>query len=166
MHNFLKGSSLLLIIVICVSSAVGMATFQYFDNSDEVITHNIDDVVGNEIQGSTDPLRDGTELIGKGVGDADNNDKIYYQEITTTQEAWTKTTDFIKSIINYALGVIGLVALAYLLYHGFLTATAGGNEEQEKKGREGVRYGTMAILGIAVARFVLSLIFRLLQKIT
>lgn len=113
--------------------SITTATFQYFDTSDEVITHDIDDVVGDEIQDSTDPLRDGTELIGKGVGDADNNDEIYYQEITTTTEAWTKTADFIKAIVNYALGVIGLVALAYVLYHGFLTATAGGNEDQEKK---------------------------------
>lgn len=107
--------------------------FERFGNSDEVITNDIDDVVGDDIQNSDDPLRDGTEIIAKGVGDADDNDEIYYEEVTTTKEARTKTANFIKAIINYALGAIGLVALVYIIYHGFLTATAAGNEDQEKK---------------------------------
>ncbi|MEI7557973.1 MAG: hypothetical protein WCJ45_03990 [bacterium] len=42
--------------------------------------------------------------------------------------------DVIKNIVNYALGMVALVALIYLIYHGFLILTAAGDDTQYKKG--------------------------------
>lgn len=138
----------------------------WFWTTDKVITTDQNDVVGKEIRDSTDTLRDGTELVAEWVGDADNNDKIYYQEVTTTGETWEKTADYVRALINYALAIIWLIALLYVAYHGFLTVTAAWNDDQTAKWREGMRYGAMALLWIAVAWFLLSLVFWLIQKIT
>jgi hypothetical protein len=98
-----------------------------------VITNDQEDVVGAAITDSTDSLRDGTALIAEGIGDADNNDKIYYAEITSTEQSRSRTADFVRALINYALAVLGLIALLYIVYHGFLTVTAAGDDEQSGK---------------------------------
>lgn len=138
----------------------------WFWSTDKVITNEQKDVIGAEIRNSNDTLRDGTELIAEWVGDADNNDKIYYEEVTTTGEGRDKTLDFVRALMNYALAIIGLIALLYIAYHGFLTLTAAGNDGQAGKGMEWMRYGAMALLGIAVSWFIVSILFWLIQQIT
>ncbi|MEI6774905.1 MAG: hypothetical protein WCL18_09385 [bacterium] len=54
-------------------------------------------------------------------------------KISSHQNAQNKTLDVIKNIINYALSMIALVALVYLIYHGFLMVTAAGEDTQYKK---------------------------------
>lgn len=137
-----------------------------FWTTDEVITNEEIDAVGTEIRDSTDTLRDGTELIAEGIGDADNNDKIYFSEVTSTEQSRSKTADYVRALVNYALAIIGLVALLYIAYHGFLTLTAAGDDEKSAKWLEWMRYGAMALIGIAVAWFLLSLVFWLIQQIT
>lgn len=137
-----------------------------FWTTDEVITNQEIDAVGAEIRDSTDTLRDGTELIAEGIGDADNNDKIYFSEVTSTEQSRSKTADYVRALVNYALAIIGLVALLYIAYHGFLTLTAAGDDEKSAKWIEWMRYGAMALIGIAVAWFFLSLVFWLIQQIT
>ena len=138
----------------------------WFGSTDEVITNDQIDVVGTEIRDSTDTLRDGTELIAEGIGDADNNDKIYFSEVTSTEQSRAKTADYVRALVNYALAVIGLVALLYIAYHGFLTVTAAWDDDQSAKWMEWMRYGAMALIGVALAWFILSLIFWLIQQIT
>gem|GEM_PF-7000608 len=104
-----------------------------FGTTDQVITNDQNDVVGAKIIDSTDSLRDGTELIAEGIGDADNNDKIYFSKVTSTEQSRSKTADYVRALVNYALAIIGLVALLYIAYHGFLTVTAAGNDEQSGK---------------------------------
>jgi uncharacterized membrane protein YobD (UPF0266 family) len=41
----------------------------------------------------------------------------------------------IQIIINWFLGIVGLVALGYLLYNGFIMTTARGDEKQFDKGK-------------------------------
>jgi len=90
-------------------------------------------VVGTKIRDSADTLRDGTVLIAEGIGDDDDNDKIYFSEVATTEQSRSKTADFVRALVNYALAVIGLVALLYIAYHGFLTLTAAGDDEKSGK---------------------------------
>jgi len=118
--------------------------------------------------GIGDPLRDwayniiqpetwtGTLSWVVGVGD----------QISSHQNAQGKVLDIIKKIINiYILWLLALVALAYLLYHGFLIVTAAGDETQYKKGLSGVKYAAIAILGIGTSRLVVSWIFRIITLI-
>jgi len=159
---------IVLALVLClIVPIVQVGAFSWFgDGTDKILTNKQKDVIGKDITDSVDPLRDGTEIVAKWVGDADNNDKIYYQEITTTKDAWQGTANYAKALINYGLGIIGLVALLYLLYHGFLTATAAGDEDKSKKWREWMRYAALALFGIGLAWFIISIVFWLLQKVT
>jgi threonine/homoserine/homoserine lactone efflux protein len=43
--------------------------------------------------------------------------------------------EIIQNVINYALGLLAVIALVYLLYHGFLIATAGNDDSKAKKGK-------------------------------
>ncbi len=134
--------------------------FNRFLNNDTILTQDDDDVVGAEIKNSDEPLRDGSHL---GVEWVDN---IYNDELTDTQTSREKTTRYIKGPVNYFLWIVWLVALIYLLYHGFQTLISGSNEDQQKKWIEGMKYGAIALIGVGVAWFILSLIFRLINLVT
>jgi hypothetical protein len=57
------------------------------------------------------------------------------------------------------LGLLGLVALIYLIYNGFLILTAAGDEAQYKKGLQSVKYAAIALAGIGASWLIVSLIF-------
>ena len=50
-------------------------------------------------------------------------------------------------IINSLLGLLGTVALVYVIYAGYLIMTAGGNEEQVTKGKNVLKNG---VIGLAI----------------
>ncbi|MFH1012269.1 MAG: pilin [Candidatus Peregrinibacteria bacterium] len=53
----------------------------------------------------------------------------------------------ITNIINFFLGLLGLIAVAFLIYAGVLMVTAGGNEEQVGKAKKVI---TFAVIGIVI----------------
>jgi len=57
-------------------------------------------------------------------------------------------TEIILKIINYALIVIGVLAVAVFIYAGFLYLTAAGDETKLKNAKTTVLY---AVVGLAVA---------------
>jgi len=67
--------------------------------------------------------------------------------------------DNIAQIINYFLGMLGLVAVAMLIYAGVLMVTAQGNDEGIDKAKKIITY---AVIGIVV--IVLS--FTIVQFVT
>ena len=83
-------------------------------------------------------------------------------KISNHQNAQTKTLDVVKNIINYALLMIGFVALVYLIYHGFLILTAAGDDTQYKKGLSGIKFAAIAIAGVGASWLIVSAIFRLI----
>jgi hypothetical protein len=76
-----------------------------------------------------------------------------------------QTMNIIKSIINYALGMVWLVALVYLIYHGFLILTAAGDETQYKKGLKWIKFAAIAMAGIGMSWLIVSAIFWLIALI-
>lgn len=66
----------------------------------------------------------------------------------------------IASIINVALGLLGIVALVIVLYGGFKWMTAGGNDEQVGEARKIIISGVVGLAVIfssyAIANFVLA----------
>lgn len=144
------------------------ATLDYpFGESETILTNEEGDVIGEDISGSTDPFRDGTKIVGRPIGDQDDGDQIYFDDgITTTSDAWTRGTRFVKGLMNWVLWIAGLVALIYLIYHGILALTAGTDDTRYQKGIDGVKYALFAIAGIAVAWFIVSLVFWLITLLT
>lgn len=53
----------------------------------------------------------------------------------------------VTTIINYFLGILGLIAVAFLIYSGVLMVTAGGDEGQIEKARKIITY---AVIGIVI----------------
>lgn len=94
----------------------------------------------------------GGELIASGV------EGIYTNGVEDNETARVKATNLMKWFMNYVLGLIGLVAMGYLLYHWFLALTAGTNDEQRSKWISGIKYAAIAIVWLAVAWFIISLI--------
>lgn len=66
----------------------------------------------------------------------------------------------IASIINVALGLLGIVAVVIILAGGFRWMTAGGNEENVEKAKKLIIAGVIGLAIIlsayAIARFVVS----------
>lgn len=128
-----------------------------------ILTSNPDDVIGQKIKNSDDVLRDWTEAVAEWIWDAAWSEKIYYSEIKNTAEAWTEFIRTWKWIVNWTLSVAWLAALIYILTHWFIALTAWWDEEKLKKWMAWIKYGLIAVFWIAVAWFILSLIFWLIK---
>lgn len=161
MKKFMLGS---IVIYICLI-VVWYAQMIVPDSTNYILNENGQQVLNtNNIN---DPLRDGAYNIidpvtwtGKLSGIVGVGDKI-----STHQNAQNKTMGVIKNIINYALWMLALVALLYLIYHGFLILTAAGDDAQYKKGVWGVKYAAIAMAGIGASWIIISAIFWLLALI-
>jgi len=83
---------------------------------------------------------------------------IGYGEKTKLGEGDVRDT--IASIINVALGLLGIVAVVIMLWGGFRWMTAGGNEEKTGEARKIIFSGVIGIAIIlsswAIAKFVLE----------
>ncbi len=134
---------------------------EFYWNDGTILTDNKDDVLNEEVSGGSwfSAWIDLVVWEGKIEG-------IYDGEIESVEDAWTLATDLMKWTINYALWLIGLVALVYLLYHWFLTLTAWSDDEQASKWWKGIKYAFIAIVWIGLAWFFLSLVFRLIFTVT
>lgn len=141
---------------------IGYAQMIVPDSENYILNENDQQILNT--QNISDPLRDGAYNIISpvswtgtlsgvlGVGD----------KISSHQNAQSKTMDVIKNMINYALWMLALVALVYLIYHGFLILTAAGDDTQYKKGLSGIKYAAIAIAGIGASWLVVSAIFWLI----
>ena len=69
----------------------------------------------------------------------------------------------INTIIDVVLGVLGILAVAYIIYGGFMFTTAAGDAAKTKKARETIMYGVIglvvALLAFAIVNFVLTSVF-------
>ncbi|MFH0838013.1 MAG: pilin [Patescibacteria group bacterium] len=61
-------------------------------------------------------------------------------------------------IINYFLGILGLIAVAFLIYAGILMVTAGGNDEQIGKARKIITYAVVGIVIILLSWTIVTFV--------
>ena len=132
------------------------------DSQNYILNENDQQILNTE--NINDPLRDGAYNIvdpvtwtGELSGLASTDEKI-----SSHQNAQNKTMTVIKKMINYALWMLALVALVYLIYHGFLILTAAGDDAQYKKGLAWAKYAAIAIAGIWASWVLVSAIFWLI----
>ena len=92
---------------------------------------------------------------------ADDSDQKIEDHLT----AKTKTLDIIKNLINYALGLLSLVALAYMIYHGIIILTAAGDDTKYKEWLKWVKYAAIALIWVWLSRIFVSSIFRLIFNV-
>jgi len=156
---------LLLTISLFVSSSLaleipGPKSSIYNENINEAInTDNIDN-----------PLRDGSFMIIDNqkvkLGDEqaiEIKGIVNVWDIQSHNQAKENILNILKNIINYALGLLGLIALIYLLAHGFMILTAAWDDEKYKKGLKGIKYASIALGGIGLSFFMIKFVFRLIN---
>ena len=64
----------------------------------------------------------------------------------------------IAALLNYGLGLLGLVAVGFLIYSGVLMVTAGGNEEQTTKAKKIIMYAIGGIVIILLAYTIVTFV--------
>jgi hypothetical protein len=67
--------------------------------------------------------------------------------------------DVVKTFINYALGLLALIALGVLLYGGFQMVTAAGDDGRYKAGFTILKQAAIGLAFIALAWIVVRFIF-------
>lgn len=77
-----------------------------------------------------------------------------------SQEVQRPLPQLIGSIINVALGVLGIILVVLIVYAGFLYMTAGGSDDQTKKAKKiminAVIGLVLIIAAYAIATFVIN----------
>lgn len=66
----------------------------------------------------------------------------------------------ILNVINYVLGFVGVVALAYLIYGGFRYITSGGNEESITVAKDTIINAIIGIIVIGVSAALVNFVVR------
>ncbi|MFH1284125.1 MAG: PKD domain-containing protein [Candidatus Peregrinibacteria bacterium] len=66
----------------------------------------------------------------------------YHEALTTTSDV----KDFIITIVNFALGFLGIIAVIIVIYGGVLYVTAGGEEEPTQKAKKAIGYAAIGLL--------------------
>ena len=64
----------------------------------------------------------------------------------------------ITNIINYFLGLLGLVAVGFLIYAGVLMVTAGGNDEQVTKAKKIIMYAAAGIVIVLLSYTIVTFV--------
>lgn len=64
----------------------------------------------------------------------------------------------VTTIINYFLGLLGLIAVGFLIYAGVLMVTAGGNEEQVGKAKKIITYAVIGIVIIVLSYTIVTFV--------
>ena len=69
----------------------------------------------------------------------------------------------VQSIIGFVTNLLYLIAVAFVLYGGFLMLTAGGEEDKVKKGKTILMQSALGLLVIFLASSFVGFILRLIQ---
>jgi hypothetical protein len=162
------------IFIISSSILLTNAFWQWFElwNTSTILSTDVNEVLNTDNWNATisDPLR---EWAYQMVNADDNNTGhqiwwIINNDVAITEHdvALETTLDIIKNIINYALWLLSLVALIYLIIHGFMIVTAAWDDTRYKQWLAWIKTAIIAIGGIWLSRFIISFIFWIIINIT
>lgn len=68
----------------------------------------------------------------------------------------------IQKVVQYVLGIAGILALAGIVYGGFLYITAAGNQDRIEAGKNAVTYSVIGLVVIGFAYAIITFIFQAL----
>lgn len=79
-------------------------------------------------------------------------------EITEYDDALSKIIIVIQNVVNYVLWILAVIAVTYLLIHGFIILTAAGDDSKVKKWLKWVKNAFIAIAWIWLSWIIVALI--------
>ena len=68
----------------------------------------------------------------------------------------------VKNIINFVLGVVGLVAVAILIYAGIQLTASAGNDEAKEKAKKIITYTIIGLVIVALSWVIVEFVTRAL----
>ncbi len=74
-----------------------------------------------------------------------------------------KIDECVLLVVNYVLGLAGVLALAAIVYGGFLYITAAGNQDRIEQGKHAIFYSIVGLVVIALSYAILTFVFRALS---
>lgn len=115
----------------------------------------------------SNPIRDGAYTA---IKSPDENSEIggiqgISQKIEDHTSAREKTFTIVRNLINYALWLLSLIALVYMIYHGIVILTAAGDDAKYKQGMKGIKFAAIALIGIWFSWIIVSSIFWLIFEV-
>lgn len=156
---------LTVLFTICGVMLLWNSTFSALSwNRPTIYTNNESDAINtdlSETQTLWDPIREWAyhivhssddRYILSGIVDSDS-------QITTHEKALNNTLWIVRNVVNYALGMLSLVALVYIIIQWFIMVTAMWDDWKLKKWKAGIKRAIIAILWIWLSRFIISFIF-------
>ena len=157
----------LLILSLCILSFPVWA-LQAPQTENYILNDNSQQVLST--QGINDPIRDGAyKIINSDPNTPGGSGSLVgiiwvNNQITDHQTAKNNTLAMAQRILNYALWLLSLVALIYLIINGVMVMTAAGDDTQYKKGLKSIKNAIIALAGIGASRLIVSLIFWLISQ--
>ena len=77
---------------------------------------------------------------------------------------YCSTESVYNKFISTALYAVGIVAVIMIIYGGFVYMTAGGNDEQRKKGRTILTWAVLGLIVVVLAAVLVNIIVRLIVE--
>ncbi len=84
---------------------------------------------------------------------------------STFETSFQRVLAQVNVIINYLLWLLGIIALIYMIYHGFKMLFAINDDNAFSKGREWVKTAAVALIWIWLSRVIVRFIFYILNLI-
>jgi len=85
--------------------------------------------------------------------------EIAYAEVTSitpTEDATSKASDLVTTVVTWITYIAGAAAFIYLVYSGILYISAAGNPDQAKKGQQGIINAVIGIIVVVLAYTIIS----------
>ena len=70
----------------------------------------------------------------------------------------TSVQGLITNIINAVLSIVGLVAVAMLIYGGFLIMISGGEQEKYDSGKKTITYAVVGLIVVILSYAIMNFI--------
>ena len=67
-----------------------------------------------------------------------------------------------QQLVTVLYGLIGIVAVLFVVYGGYLYMTAGGNDQQRKKGATVLKWAFIGVLVVLAAAVIVNIVVSLL----
>ncbi len=117
-----------------------------------------------------------TALTGSGVGTSsglatetpdtkDYSDKLsgIFKTFNIFEEGIT-LVDLFKKILNIAMTLAGLVALAFIIYGGYLYIMSGGSQEDNKKAMQTITQAAIGLVLVLAAWLIITTVINIFKK--
>lgn len=69
----------------------------------------------------------------------------------------------VQNVIAYVLGIAGIIALAGIVYGGFLYLTAAGNQDRVEAGKNALTYSIVGLIVIGLGYAIVVFVFAALR---